>query len=92
MLDTDRYEDEDVAGVVLGGDFNTVRGGAREDAYRLARKWSASLENEDHRDTHMMGRLDYVFAKLEDGWKMTTRRVDERFGSDHHPVVAFFSR
>ena len=92
VLDTDRYEDDDVAGVVLGGDFNTVRGGAREDAYRLARKWSTSLENEDRRDTHMMGRLDYLFAKLEDGWRMTTRRVDERFGSDHHPVVAFFSR
>ena len=92
VLDTDRYEDDDVAGVVLGGDFNTVRGGAREDAYRVARKWSTSLENEDPRDTHMMGRLDYLFAKLEDGWKMTTRRVDERFGSDHHPVVASFSR
>ena len=92
VLDTDRYEDEDVAGVVLGGDFNTVRGGAREDAYRLARKWSASLEHEDHRDTHMMGRLDYVFAKLEDGWKMKTRRLDERFGSDHYPVLASFSR
>jgi len=33
-----------------------------------------------------------VFAKLEDGWKMKTRRLDERFGSDHYPVLASFSR
>lgn len=92
VLDTDRYEGDAVAGVVLGGDFNTVRGGSREDAYHLARKWSTSLKNEDRRDTHMMGRLDYVFAKLDDGWKMTTRRLDERFGSDHYPVLASFSR
>ena len=92
VLDTPRYEDGDIAGVVMGGDFNTVRAGAREDAYHLARKWSTSLVNEDRRDTHMMGRLDYVFAKLEDGWKMKTRRLDERFGSDHYPVLASFSR
>ena len=92
VLDTDRYDGDAVAGVVLGGDFNTVRAGAREDAYRLARKWSTSLAHEDRRDTHMMGRLDYVFAKLEDGWKMKTRRLDERFGSDHYPVLASFSR
>ena len=92
VLDTDRYEDDEVAGVVLGGDFNTVRGGDREDAYRLARKWSTSLANEDRRSTHMMGRLDYLFARLDDGWEMTTRRADQRFGSDHHPVIARFSR
>ncbi|HEX6162187.1 MAG TPA: hypothetical protein VFZ31_02390 [Vicinamibacterales bacterium] len=92
VLDTPRYDNDAVAGVVLGGDFNTVRAGAREDAYHLARKWSTSLVDEDRRDTHMMGRLDYVFAKLEDGWKLTTRRLDERFGSDHYPVMAFFSR
>lgn len=92
VLDTSRYNSDEVAGVVLGGDFNTVRGGAREDAYHLARQWSTSLIKEDHRNTHVLGRLDYVFAKLEDGWKLTTRRLDARFGSDHYPVLAFFSR
>ena len=92
VLDTPRYDDEAIAGVVLGGDFNAVRGGAREKAVQLARAWSTSLAREDHRDTHMMGRLDYLFFKLNSGWKGSTRRIDERFGSDHHPVLGTFSR
>ncbi|MBY0494766.1 MAG: hypothetical protein K2Y23_11175 [Cyanobacteria bacterium] len=92
VLDTPRYESDAIAGVVLGGDFNTVRAGAREDAYRLARAWSTSLHREDRRDTHMMGRLDYLFFKLNSGWKGSTYRLEERFGSDHHPVIGTFSR
>ncbi len=40
LLATPRFTDPSVAGIVLGGDFNTVRSGARETAYRLARAWS----------------------------------------------------
>ena len=75
------------AGVVLGGDFNTVRGGDGESAYDLARKWSTSLISEDRRRTHMMGRLDYLFFRLANGWQGRARRLDERFGSDHYPVL-----
>jgi endonuclease/exonuclease/phosphatase family metal-dependent hydrolase len=92
VLDTPRYADDAVAGIVLGGDFNTVRSGAGEDAYHLARAWSHSLAREDARDTHMMGRLDYLFFRSGAGWTASTRRLDERFGSDHYPVVATFSR
>jgi endonuclease/exonuclease/phosphatase (EEP) superfamily protein YafD len=92
LLDTPRYAGDGVAGVVLGGDFNTVRAGAREDAYHLARAWSKSLAREDLRDTHMMGRLDYLFFKLNSGWSASTTRLDERFGSDHYPVLGTFHR
>lgn len=78
------------AGVVIGGDFNTIRGGDREDAYRLMRRWSTSLVSEDRRRTHLMGRLDYLFFRLADGWVARTSRQDERFGSDHYPVVGQF--
>lgn len=78
------------AGVVLGGDFNTVRAGDREDAYGLVRQWSTSLDSEDRRRTHVMGRLDYLFFKLASGWVAQTRRLDERFGSDHYPVAGQF--
>ena len=69
-----------------------MRSGAGETAYHLARDWSKSLRQEDPRDTHMMGRLDYLFFNLRDGWTASTRRVDEHFGSDHFPVLATFAR
>ena len=93
LLSGPRYADpSQIAGVVLGGDFNTVRSGAGEEAYHLARRWANGPAQEDVRDTHMMGRLDYLFFRLGDGWTATTRRMDERFGSDHYPVVGTFSR
>lgn len=92
LLATPRFTDPSVAGIVLGGDFNTVRSGAREPAYRLARAWAEGMRIEDHRDTHMMGRLDYLFFKVGNGWSASTRRLDERFGSDHYPVIGTFSR
>lgn len=92
LLATPRFTDPSVAGVVLGGDFNTVRSGAGETAYHLARTWSRGMLREDHRDTHMMGRLDYLFFKLGNGWSASTQRLDERFGSDHYPVIGTFTR
>lgn len=92
VLDEPRFTDPSSAGVIFGGDFNTVRHGAVETAYRLARTWSRSLLSEDERRTHMMGRLDYLFFNLQDGWQASTRRIDDRFGSDHHPVLGTFVR
>ena len=78
------------AGIVVGGDFNTIRSGDAESAYALVRQWSTSLGSEDRRRTHLMGRLDYLFFRLADGWVAQTRRLDQRFGSDHYPVVGRF--
>jgi endonuclease/exonuclease/phosphatase (EEP) superfamily protein YafD len=92
VLESPRYTSPDVAGIVLGGDFNTVQGGDREEGYRHARAWSTSLAAEDRRRTHMMGRLDYLFFRLAEGWTAETHRLDDRFGSDHHPVLGTFRR
>ena len=92
LLDTPRFTNNTVAGIVLGGDFNMVRGGAREEAYQHARAWSTSLRHEDRRRTHLMGRIDYLFFRSESGWTASTRRIDERFGSDHHPVLGTFAK
>lgn len=79
------------AGTVMGGDFNTIRGGDSESAYGLARQWSTGLASDDRRRTHLMGRLDYLFFRLADGWRADARRLDERFGSDHYAVLGRFS-
>jgi endonuclease/exonuclease/phosphatase family metal-dependent hydrolase len=78
------------AGTVLGGDFNTIQSGVEEDAYRQARAWSRSLVQEDPRSTHRMGRLDYLFFRLTPEWSAVAGRIEERFGSDHHPVIGAF--
>lgn len=87
LLEAPRFTAGSVAGVVLGGDFNTVMGGDREEAYRAAKAWSKSLRNEDKRRTHMMGRIDYLFFRLQDGWLASANRLDRQFGSDHHPIL-----
>lgn len=89
LLQQPRFQ-SDAVGTVIGGDFNTVQGGAREEAYRKIRSWSRSLHNEDPRATHLLGRLDYIFARLSPDWQITTSRVPAKYGSDHHPVLARF--
>lgn len=87
LLRAPRFEPPHAAGTVVGGDFNTIQGGVDEDAYEHARRWSTSLLDEDRRKTHYLGRIDYLFFRLAEGWVGATRRIDETFGSDHHPVV-----
>jgi endonuclease/exonuclease/phosphatase family metal-dependent hydrolase len=91
LLARPRFDhDSNTVGTVLGGDFNTIQGGADEDAYLQARGWSHSLAVEDRRNTHFMGRLDYLFFRLSPEWTATTERLNEQFGSDHHPVLGRF--
>lgn len=77
---------------VLGGDLNTIQAGAAEEVYSIAREWSRSLLDEDPRGTHRMGRLDYLFFRLNDGWTASTTRVEDKYGSDHHPVLGRIAR
>ena len=89
-----QLRDEDAAiwvGTVLGGDLNTIQSGAKESAYAQAREWSTGLTREDLRTTHMMGRLDYLFFRLAPGATAAAIRIEDKFGSDHHPVLGRFS-
>jgi hypothetical protein len=56
------------------------------------RAWSNGPDREDVRDTHMMGRLDYLFFNLPQDWSASTQRLDDRFGSDHYPVLGTLTR
>ena len=92
LLDQPRYTDRSTAlGTIVGGDFNTVRAGAKEPAIQLLKAWSNGPASDDPRDTHLMGRLDYLFVNVPE-WTASTERLDERFGSDHYPVLGTFSR
>lgn len=87
LLQASRFEDDVAwAGTIVGGDFNTVKNGADERAYRKASAWSTGFAREDRRATHVLGRLDYLFFRLGPGLVAETRRIHERFGSDHSPV------
>jgi len=77
-------------GTVVGGDFNTIQGGDDEDAYDVLRTWSLNLGAEDRRSTHRMGRLDFLFFRSPSRSLLTTRRADEKYGSDHYPVAGRF--
>ncbi len=77
-------------GTVLGGDLNTIQSGPRESAYEQARRWSTGFMREDERITHMMGRLDYLFFRLRPGITAAVMRLEDRFGSDHYPLLGRF--
>lgn len=34
-------------------------------------------------------RIDYIFADLPDSWRIHYRRIDNRYGSDHHPLLGW---
>ena len=74
--------------LVVGGDFNTWLG-RREEALDRMRAAFPAWPAEDQRAT-MRGwlRLDYLFARLSPQARAIHRRLDDRYGSDHYPVVA----
>lgn len=92
LLKTPRFDHGEASvGTVLGGDFNIVQRGINEDAYQEARAWSTSLASENQRNTHAMGRIDHLFFRLDQDWSARTGRLENRFGSDHYPVLGTFT-
>lgn len=74
--------------LILGGDFNTVSGFVDAAYVPLARRFPA-VPATDRRATFLGAlRLDHMFFRLPPGWTATFRRAEERFGSDHYPLVA----
>lgn len=76
--------------IIIGGDFNSV-GGVREPAIRLMERSFARLHCGNPITQKWGYALDYVFASdpmIIEGCS----RVDGRYGSDHHPLMARVSR
>lgn len=82
----------------LGGDFNTWVRGTRERAYELARMRFPHPYAVDPRPTHhfelggFLRRSDHLLFDLPTGWRGRVERMDETFGSDHHPLVGVINR
>ena len=87
-LDDESHPGDDERLVVLGGDLNTWLG-RHEQALRLLRGAFPRWSQEDARSTlGLRLRLDHLFARLPAGVNAVHHRMDDRYGSDHHPVVA----
>ena len=73
---------------VIEGDLNTWAN--REPLLeRLGREFTPCG---DGRPTFSAGlHLDWFFARLPEDWTITCRRLDEKYGSDHYPIVAVIS-
>ena len=77
---------------ILGGDFNTWLGDA-EPALREARsRFPETPSGDTHVTFPVIGglgfHLDHLFFRLPAGWNASVSRIDDRWGSDHHPLVA----
>jgi endonuclease/exonuclease/phosphatase family metal-dependent hydrolase len=92
LVTASRFEDDVTwAGTALGGDFNTIQAGTDETAYEQARAWSSGFIREDRRLTHTLGKIDHLFFRLPPGRGVSTTRLNEKFGSDHYPVMGQIS-
>jgi endonuclease/exonuclease/phosphatase family metal-dependent hydrolase len=78
---------DDQQPLILGGDFNTWSGFS-DQAYRtLARRFPGTPVVDRRATFRGWLRLDHLFFRLAPGWTASFRRADERFGSDHFPLV-----
>jgi endonuclease/exonuclease/phosphatase family metal-dependent hydrolase len=74
---------------VVGGDFNTWFG-FRDPAFLEMQSRFPESPTTDRRATFAgLLRLDHMFFGLPDGWSASLARLDNRFGSDHHPLLGW---
>jgi endonuclease/exonuclease/phosphatase family metal-dependent hydrolase len=73
--------------LIVGGDFNAWFG-FRDAAYKeLADRLSPPAVN-DTRPTFGPLRLDHLLFRLPQGWRAEVHRADDKYGSDHYPLIA----
>jgi endonuclease/exonuclease/phosphatase family metal-dependent hydrolase len=76
------------APVVLGGDLNTWS--PREEVLSYLRQEFPETPPASRFRTHTTGRrLDHLFFRLPDCWEARYRRLDDRYGSDHYPLLGW---
>jgi endonuclease/exonuclease/phosphatase family metal-dependent hydrolase len=73
--------------VVLGADLNTWFGFSDRAYGELAPAFPDTHAGDRRPTFRGLLRLDHVFFRLPDGWTARFERAEDRYGSDHHPLV-----
>ena len=73
---------------IVGGDLNTWLGAGEPALAVLARRFSDTPVVPPRATFRGGVTLDHLFFDLPDGWRAVVRVARQRYGSDHHPVVA----
>jgi endonuclease/exonuclease/phosphatase family metal-dependent hydrolase len=78
---------------ILAGDLNTWFRGSNESVVDQAQRTFPIPEQIPEGATYRAGvirrQLDYVFFRLPDEWNADYRRLDDTYGSDHYPLLAW---
>lgn len=79
---------------VIGGDLNTWSPEILEGAIPLLESYFPDGEPATPEPTFLLPagigrRLDHLFFRLPEHWSARTRRIDDRYGSDHYPLLAW---
>jgi endonuclease/exonuclease/phosphatase family metal-dependent hydrolase len=78
------------APTALGGDFNTWS--LREEVLPYLRRHFPQSPPPVGNRTHTTGRrLDHLFFRIPECWSARYRRIDDRYGSDHYPLLGWVS-
>jgi endonuclease/exonuclease/phosphatase family metal-dependent hydrolase len=72
---------------ILAGDFNTWFGFSDLAFVETARQFPQTRVTDRRATFRGLLRLDHVFYRLPNGWRLDVRRGESRFGSDHYPLV-----
>ena len=76
------------ASLVLGGDFNTWFGFSDRAFRETARAFPATRVTDRRATFRGLLRLDHLFYRVPDAWRVAWRRADDAYGSDHYPLIA----
>lgn len=77
----------EVGPTVLGADFNTWFGFSEKAYIETARAFPQTRVIDDRPTFRGLLRLDHIFYRLAPQWEAAFRRAEERFGSDHYPLL-----
>jgi endonuclease/exonuclease/phosphatase family metal-dependent hydrolase len=73
--------------MVVGGDYNTWFGFSEPAYLETVRAFPDTRVTDARATFGGLLRLDHLFFRLAPGWRAAFARADDRFGSDHFPLV-----